>query len=154
MVSECDALVLPLEPLGLLCERQEGVVELERCGASPSRVTAASCPISVKSDRRTEMFGGPLLAVQVAVYPLGGETGGPGLQVAGHEPDRVPTSVLAGGEAVDTLNDVLATLFRIGARDPLALDNRMWIVVMTRFEDGWKEDGDVDAAVGHADALR
>ena len=55
-----------------LRERQEGVVEVERPGPSPSWVTAASHPILMNSDSRTKTLTASLFAVEVSVYPLGG----------------------------------------------------------------------------------
>ena len=134
-----------------LRERQEGVVEVKSLRPSRPWMTAASHPILVKSDSRTETFGGPQLPVEVSVYPSRGVIGGPRFQIASHEADRVLASVLAGSEAVDAFPDILAALPGIGPRYPFALDDRVRIVLMQGFEDGREVDGDVDKAVRGAD---
>ena len=130
-----------------LRERQEGVVEVKSLRPSRPWMTAASHPILVKSDSRTETFGGPQLPVEVSVYPSRGVIGGPRFQIASHEADRALVSVLAGSEAVDALLDILAALRGIGPRDAFALDDRVRILFVERFDDCREVDGKVDAAI-------
>ena len=128
-------------------------MEVEWLADSVSRMATASHPVRVKGNSRTEVLGAPPLTVEVAAYPPRGEVGGPGFQIADHEANRVPASVLAGCEAVDAFSDVLTTLPGIGPRDTLALYDGVWIVVMKGLKDGGEVDRDVDAAIGYTDAI-
>lgn len=109
-------------------------MQIERRGVSPPRVTAA--PVRVNDGGRTEALITASVAVEVSVYPLRGEIGGPRFQVADHEADRMTATVLAGREAVDAFAYVLSAQPGIASRNPLALDDRVRIMVVARFGDG------------------
>ncbi len=116
------------------------------------RVAAGPRPRFVDENRWTQSLAGARAAgrpagAEVRIHATCGGVRVAGDQVAGHEAGRVIRGVLAGPEAVDTADNVLAAQARVVASDALALDDRVRVVFSVTDEDLDRQNRDVGPAV-------